>query len=279
VKTREETGEETRAHEDRLSKPTRTGQFLGVPTRFLGRTPWDTKVARRTALLLGLVFALAVLVTAASDEGGVAWSVRAARTLPVLPVAGAVSAYLTLAPLRRRGDVRALSALGQAPWRIVRPAVIACAALHLLVAALVIAWPRVEVSAFFPRAPTSELVVPRGDRFVDARRGITINADGTLEEDPKAKVPPAVDAGVPRGGRTAIAMLLLLAGIALPLASAVTRRAELGRLAFSAFGASAVTIFALHLAAAGTVHPLVAVVPWGLLLTAAALRYRSLRWT
>lgn len=242
-------------------------------------TPWDVKIARRTTLLVAIVFVLAVLVTAASDEGGVAWSERAARTLPVLPVAGAVAAYLTLAPLRRRGDVRALAALGQAPWRIVRPAVIACAAMHLVVAALVLAWPRVEVVAFFPRPPTTELVVPQGARFVDARRGVTIYSDGSLDQDPEAKAPAVVDAGVPRGGRAAIAMLLLFAGIALPLASAVAKRAELARLALLSTGAAGATIFALHLSAAGTVHPIVALLPWAALLAGAVLRYRSLRWT
>lgn len=242
-------------------------------------TPWDLKVARRTAALALLVFALAVLVTGASDEGGVAWATRAARTLPALPIAGAAAAYLTLAPLRRRGDVRALAALGQPPWRIVRPAVVACAALHVVVAALVLGWPRVEVAAFFPRPPTSELVVAHGDRFVHERRGVTIYSDGSIDQDPKVKVEAPVDAGVPRGGRASIALLLLLAGVTMPLASAVARRAELGRLALAAVLATGGSIFALHLAAAGTVHPVACVAPWTPLLAAAALRYRSLRWT
>lgn len=236
-------------------------------------------MARRTAGLLALVFAVAVLVTAASDEGNVPWTVRVARTLPALPLAGAAAAFLTLAPLRQRGDVRALAALGQAPWRIVRPAVLACVAPHVVVAVLVFASPRVEVSAFFPRTPTTERIVPVGDGFVDVRRGVTVHADGTLEPAAQTVRGLAGDTGVPRGGRTAIAALLVLAGAALPLAFVVARREDWIRLSLAGLAAAGATVLALHLAAAGQLHPLAAAVPWAALLALAALRYRWLRWT
>lgn len=242
-------------------------------------TPWDRLVGRRTAVFFALVFALAVLVTAASDEGGVSLTVRAARTLPALPLAGAVAALLTLAPLRRRGDVRALGAAGLGPWRIVRSAVFACAAPHIVVAVFVVVSPRAEVSAFFPRAPTLDRAVPMGETFVDVRRGVTIHADGTLEQAPRAAGVPSDDAGTPRGGRAAIAVLLVLAGVALPLACVVARRKDALRLALAALAAVAATVLALHLAAAGRLHPLAAALPWAALLALVALRYRSLRWT
>src|SRR5437879_4797490 len=79
-------------------------------------TTWDTRVAARALVLGALAFAVAWLVTATTDEGGVAWGVRAGRTLPIAPVCAALGTAIALAHLRARGEVRALEALGRAPW-------------------------------------------------------------------------------------------------------------------------------------------------------------------
>ena len=86
------------------------------------------------ALALGLV----AVVTAASDEGGLAWGVRAGSTLPLAPVCSAIGAWLALAPARARGDDRALAAIGRSPWER-EAAAIAGGAVIALFASLTIA--------------------------------------------------------------------------------------------------------------------------------------------
>src|SRR4051794_23815483 len=80
-------------------------------------TSWDLRAFGRAFALAGLALAIAWLLTAATDEGGVPWGVRAGRTLPVAPACAALGAWIALLPARARGEVRALEALGRAPWQ------------------------------------------------------------------------------------------------------------------------------------------------------------------
>ena len=68
------------------------------------------------ALALGaLLFAIACLLTGATDEGSVHWATRAARTLPVVPLCGAAVTWLALRRARRRGELLALESIGASP--------------------------------------------------------------------------------------------------------------------------------------------------------------------
>jgi hypothetical protein len=234
-------------------------------------TAWDVKVAGRTLALVAVAFVGALLLGAATDEGGVAWIDRVARTLPVLPIAGAVGAWLAMSPLRTRGDLRALAAIGRNPWQIARPAIAASIAAHVVAAALALS-SSVAVSTFYPRASARPPVVFRDGDFVDEGKGVRIHTDGTMT-GAEIIAPPQRDR-VPPLGRVTVAGVLLLAGMALPMwALALGRRRVRPALAIAATGGA--TIFCFHAAAVGALPALTAVVPSGALLVGAALRYRQ----
>src|ERR1700722_9478623 len=89
----------------------------------LGWTVWDTRPLARASLAAARARGLAWLVTAATDEGGVAWGERAGRTLPLAPLCAAVGAWAALAPVMARGEAAALGALGRSPAQIAAAAV------------------------------------------------------------------------------------------------------------------------------------------------------------
>lgn len=232
-------------------------------------TPWDKRTFARTLALTVVAFVAALLLGAATDEGNVRWMERVARTLPALPIAGAAGAWLAMAPLRTRGEVRALAAIGRNPWEIVRPAIAACAFAHLVAAILALS-SAVAVGTFFPRAAARPALVFRDGDFVDEGRGVRILADGTMEGAPITAAPKKED--VPPFGRLAVAGMLLFAGIAIPMWA--LRRERLRKVVL-AYGATAgATIVCFHGAAVGAFPALAAVVPSGALLAGAALRYR-----
>src|SRR5258708_37602419 len=78
-------------------------------------TRWDLMLFARAAAMALIVFAVALLVTGATDEGGVPWLGRAARTLPLAPLCSALGVWAALAPVVVRGDAVALPSLGRPP--------------------------------------------------------------------------------------------------------------------------------------------------------------------
>ena len=66
---------------DRRAREARAAAEGGGPRRLLARwTEWDTRAFARGASIAGVSLVLVGLVTAASDEGGLGWGVRAGRT-------------------------------------------------------------------------------------------------------------------------------------------------------------------------------------------------------
>src|ERR1700722_19834927 len=90
----------------------------------MGWTVWDTRQLARAALAATLALGLSWLVTAATDEGSVAWGERAGRTLPLAPLCAAVGAWVALAPVMARGETVALGALGRSRAQIAAAAVV-----------------------------------------------------------------------------------------------------------------------------------------------------------
>ena len=132
-------------------------------------------------LLCVAAFGIALLVTAASDEGGITWQERVARTIPATPVIAALAAALEMRRARARGELRALGASGASPWQCARAAAMAGTAFALVLVASLVRLPS-AVAAFFPRP-----VVGVAYRFADAQRGFvddargwSIAGDGTL---------------------------------------------------------------------------------------------------
>jgi hypothetical protein len=255
-------------------------------------TRWDAVVFVRAAALAGLALVLAWLVTAATDEGGVAWGERAGRTLPLTPVCAAVGAWGALAPVRARGEARALEALGRSRRQIAAAAV-AGGATVALVASLALGVLRtVDVAGFYPAAVrASGWQWDDDSAFVDRSLGLRVEADGTpVRFAPSTEARPPVT--VPSGGRAAAAIATALAGIALPMLIAhlllvsgvrpgggdpVRRSTATGRLPAALASAATVvgSIILFQAAAAHLVPAMFATLPPVALLTFAFGRYRA----
>ncbi|HEX3345029.1 MAG TPA: hypothetical protein VHS09_10685 [Polyangiaceae bacterium] len=241
----------------------------------LGWTRWDTRQLARAALAAALTLALAWLVTAATDEGGVSWGERAGRTLPLTPLCAAVGAWFALAPARARGEALALEAMGRSRAEIAAAAV-AGGALVAVVAAAALGLARaVDVAGFFPTARHASAWVWTGAAFADAVHGLRVGVDG-------APVRVAADAGrslagIPAYGRASAAGLTALAGLALPLllAHALLERARALPVVVAALAAVAASVLLFQASAAGHVPAALGTLPALALLVFAVRRYRG----
>jgi hypothetical protein len=242
-------------------------------------TRWDVAVFFRAAAAAALALALAGLVTAATDEGGVAWAERAGRTLPVTPVCAAIGAWGALAQVRARGEGLALQALGRSPVQIAAASVAGAALVAVAAAALIVVVPSVSVSGFFPvAAARSGAWQWDGSGFVDMVRGLRVGADGAPVRLGLDRIEPLVPAGLPVHARAAAAGVTALAGLALPamLAQALfaggPRRGAGVRAGAAAGGAIGASVVLCQAAAAGHVPALAAIAPPAALLAAVAYR-------
>jgi hypothetical protein len=223
-----------------------------------------------------LLFVVAWLVTAATDEGAIAWGVRAGRALPLTPLCAAAGAWMGLAAARARGEVRALAALGRSPAQVGAGAVAGAAGFAIVSAALIATVPSIGVEGFYPSVPRAQGFFLQDDALVDESGALRVGPDGAPERVASAR-PPTVEprVSVPRHGRAAAALATMLAGTALPL---LVARVRAGRIARATAGAAAAMVGALLLfqaAAAHRVHVGWTVIPPMLLLAAAIRIYRE----
>jgi hypothetical protein len=223
--------------------------------------------------LLGLLlFAVACVITAVTDEGSVSFGARIVRTLPALPACGAAATLLLLRRAEGRGELLALATLGSSPARSASFTVAAAASLSVLGAILVTAHGP-AADAFFPRPPSAAPIRMEGDAFVDDERGVRITQDGTMTHAP----------ATPRDERSASARkkalcaALVLLGFGIALSMGAARRLDI-RAATATTLAVATCVFLLQAAATGHVSPALATVPPLLLLIGAAVRYRAPQW-
>lgn len=240
----------------------------------------------RAAAAAALALGLALLVTAATDEGGVAWGERLSRTLSLCPVCAAIGVWASLGPARARGETLALAALGRSNAQAGGAAVLGGSGLALA-AALAMGASSMSVAAFFPRPGAADVWTWDGDSFVDRAHGLRVGVDGApaagTRED-NAEPPP-----VPPHGRLAAALSVALAGPAFAMMMAhalLVRRPGAAKGGWlhpgrwgGALGASVACLAAslvLFQAAAARLVPAM----WGLgpsigLLAFAAWRYRA----
>lgn len=252
-------------------------------------TAWDLRTLLRALAATTLALVVVWLVTAATDEGQLSFATRAARAMPVAPLCSAVGAALALGTTRVRDEARALEALGRSPAQVALPAALGAALPSLLVAVLLAAWPRLEVDAFFPRAPRAESFVWEAAHasFRSDELAVRVGPDG--EAKPLADAPAARaldEASLPHGGRASAAVATALAGTALAiLASRAvlapslsderrTRRRRVLALT-SGLGCALSTLIAFQAAAARVAPAFVAAVAPALLLVALLFGYRS----
>ena len=249
-----------------------------VPVASVGAlafTRWDGRQLVRAALATALTLALAWLVTAATDEGGVSWGERAGRTLPLTPLCATVGAWLALAPALARGEGVALEALGRSRAQIAAAAVVG-GALVALAAGVAMGLARaVDVAGFFPTATHASAWAWNGTAFVDGLHGLRVASDGA-----PARI--AVDAGrvfagVPPHGRAAAAVVTALAGLALPLllAHALLERSRVLPVVLAAGASIAASVLLFQAAAAGHLPASLGALPTLVLLVFAVRRYRG----
>lgn len=245
-------------------------------------TTWDLRAFGRAAGVTVLTLALAWLVTAATDEGGVSWGERAGRTLPLTPLCAAVGAWVALAPARSRGEARALASLGRSRAGVGGAAVAGAAAVAVAAALLLGIARSVDLTGFYPTATHATTWRFDGGAFVDPARGLRVATDGTPQHI-AALASAAMASGLPRFARLAAAMTTALAGLALPLllAHALLGRAQDARfdrtdvrLAAGAAMAVAASVVLFQAAAAQVLPSMLAPVPALVLLAFAVRRYR-----
>jgi hypothetical protein len=246
-------------------------------------TDWDTRAFARGGSIAAVSLFLVGVVTAASDEGGLGWGVRAGRTLPLAPVCAAVGAWLALAPARARGDDRAMASLGRSPWEREAAAILGGAAVAFLAALSIASVARIDVGGFYPRAEESMHFhrSPSGVGFTSGDGRWTIDADGApaLSSGRVAEAEEAAGAGIPPRGRAAAALATAALGLALPMLVARARSRRATAFALAVIGSGALfTILAFQAAAAALASALVAPLPPLLLLAVAASRYRAGAW-
>jgi len=267
-----------------VSRPASFGQFPGVG--LAQWTAWDRRTFARGAAVALATLALAFVVTAASDEGGLAWGVRAGRALPLAPVCAAVGAWLALAPGRARGEELALAASGRSPWECHAAAIVGGAVVALGAAVAIAAVSRVDVRGFYPRAeaalawhPESGETSAKGAVFRsdDGRWRIAANGEPIFDAEAASLTKAASE--LPHAARVAAALATAFAGLALPMLAARARSKRAMASAFAAIVAAAlVTVLAFQAAAIARAPALLAPVGPLLLLAAAASGYRSSPW-
>jgi hypothetical protein len=246
----------------------------GPSTRYARAwTRWDGRQLARAATAAALTFAVAWLVTAATDEGGVAAGERAGRTLPLTPFCAAIGAWVALAPVVARGEALALEALGRSRPQIAASAVLG-GALVALTAALGLGLVRaVDVRGFFPTATHGSVWTWTGTAFTDAVHGLRVGVDGAPVRIPAE--PGRTLVGIPRYGRAAASAATFLAGLALPLllAHALLERARALPLVLLVGTVIAASVVAFQAAAAGHIPAALAALPSLALLALAVWRY------
>jgi hypothetical protein len=241
-------------------------------------TEWDARTFARGAAIASLALALVAVVTAASDEGGLGWGVRAGRTLPLAPVCSAVGAWLALAPARARGDDRALATLGRSPWGREAAAIAGGAIIAVLSSVAIAGVARVDVAGFYPRAEQAIHWAYDGAGFTSDDGRWRVGADGIPVPTPTA-IEATAAAGVPRAGRPSAALSTAALGLALPMLMARIRSRRGAALALAVAGAGGLaTVLTFQAAAAALVPALLAPLPALLLLVCAASRYRAGPW-
>jgi hypothetical protein len=269
------------------------GQLPDVTFRHAANlwTAWDRRTFARGCAIALATLALGFVVTAASDEGGLAWGVRAGRALPLAPVCAAVGAWLALAPGRARGEDVALEAIGRSPWERHAAAILGGALVALAAALALAAVSRVDVRGFYPRAEAA--IQWRPNAHADAQPGASSEATTFSSEDGRWKIAPTGEptftrdasspassiTALPRAARASAAMATAFAGFALPMLAARARSKRAILAALAAIGiASLATVLAFQAAAITRVPALVAPVGPLLLLVAAVSGYRASPW-
>jgi hypothetical protein len=191
-----------------------------------------------TAALLG---AAAWTLIVVSDEAGSSAGMRVARLCALSPLLQILTVLWVLEGARRRGEQRALEALGVAPLRVAA-AVLAAAWLVGALACLCAASRWADPRSLFPRIAGEQAWTRAGAVWLDAARGVEVDALGRLRLSVPSTAPPAL-------ARMGAVLALLVPLCALGPLWAALRCAARERW-LVALGTAALAVTALHAAAA-----------------------------
>ena len=209
------------------------------------------------AAIIAAVTAVATLVILSTTDGGAPWSQRLAMWAALAPVAGAVGVQGAIRMAEARGELRALSAVGAAPARIVAGAVCGGIAVALIGACLAASgWADLEV--LFPRPAVARLWAAEGDRGMrEMTLGLRIAAGGAFSVTAPFAVEPA--GSLSRETFAAAVAALVASAVILPAWAAL--EGPLWRRAL-AFGVTIVAlIVAFQVVAAGRISSAVLLLP------------------
>jgi hypothetical protein len=161
------------------------------------RAAWDYHLARRAAVLSGLIGLVTLLVVATTDEGAPA-ARRIGMVAALLPIAGSVGALGSLRIAAARGEMRALAAIGVDPLRASRGAILGGVAIAFIGPALA-ASAVADLSGLFPRPFTPRLWVADGAGMLELTLGLRLDPGGvlTLLGSTPAATPLPESAGAP----------------------------------------------------------------------------------
>jgi hypothetical protein len=235
-------------------------------------TPWDIR-AFATSLLLALsMVVLALLVTAVTDEGGVAWGERISRTLPVVPLCATVPVAWSVFGARPRSEARALAALGRSPAASATAAALGGASVGLAAGLVLLVLPSLSVHAFLPTAHTTGTFAFAARAFTYADGGWSVMRDGSIALAPPAASaaagsPSALAEGATRWAASSVVLVGTLAFVATVVAARPGRRRRSGVLLLITGAAS---VLVLQAAALSRVPLWAAPVPASLLFIGAA---------
>jgi hypothetical protein len=211
----------------------------------LGRllTRYDASLGARALLFTAVCVAVATAVVMLTDEPFSNAHMRVARLSAFAPALAAVGASVAIAQAQSRGELRALVALGAAPWRASRGAAVATWLVGAIAVGLLIS-SYADPAALFP------IVTPAswqraGAGLVETATGVYVSMSGelsfaSLRASPMVEYQPS---------RWAAAMAI--APLAATVPSWIATPSRLGARALAASLSIVATVFLLHAVAAG----------------------------
>jgi hypothetical protein len=208
---------------------------------------YDSRLILRSVGTSALLGAGAWTLIVVSDEAGSSVPLRLARLCALAPLLQILSLLWVMDGIRRRGEARALEALGVAPLRVAAAA-IAGAWLVGAAACLCVASRWADPRSLFPLLAEGQAWTHAGALWRDGVRGVEVDALGRVRLLAPSTAPPT-----PPRGEAALALLLPLCALG-PLWAALRCAARERWLV--ALGTAALVVTALHAAAAQRVPAL-----------------------
>jgi hypothetical protein len=236
-------------------------------------TVFDRALARRAVAIGAVAAALTTVVVVTTDEGG-SWARRIGMLAGLTPIAAGLGSFAASRIAAARGELRALAAVGVAPIRARRGAVLGGVLLGLA-GPVVLSSRAADLDALFPRPPATRGMIVEGSTVRAPALGLVVGPGGDMRVDGAIEqAPPPAARALPPGTGFSAALSLGIAAVGCPALASSPGRAR--RLAVVGGLALLLSIVAFQAVAAGAVAPVFLVpAPLILLIDAVVARYRE----